>query len=307
VLHSPRSGQLEEMFWSENAFRTISAHNKHKQHGRVQYSSTCTMVFGELAMCVDSTFTDESGLGRWCGFRVKGKGDVATRIITAYQPCHSPRNRINTVYSQHLRYFEAKGIHECPRKLMTRDLGEMLRKWRSEGDRLIVFLDANKDLTRGHMHQMLSRDGLLMREATRSRHPHLPKTGTFCRGDRVGRNPVDGCYLTPDLPEVLAGWIPTTEGPGDHRIPIVEFEEQVALGENMVRIVRPPARRLLCGTPKALAKYNSMVKDLMQQHKLLPKLHDIYSKSTKSLTETQATAIEEIDKVRTELMHCAKK
>ena len=72
-------------------------------------------------------------------------------------------------------------------------------------------------------------------------------TLTFMQGDRLGRVPVDRCWAMDDLPELRAGWLAVYKGCGDHRFPVVEFDSKVLLGEHVLRIVCPPARRLACG------------------------------------------------------------
>ena len=62
---------------------------------------------------------------------------------------------------------------------MVQDLGQALRKWRQEGESPVLFINANNDMTDGYMQCMLSKEGLNMREAAISRHPHLPKTLTY--------------------------------------------------------------------------------------------------------------------------------
>jgi len=232
----PRSGRLEEMFRSENALRVTTGHNKHEKARRKQYGGTFAMTFGELAMRTSEMGVDETGLGHWVWMLFRGKDGHATRIISAYQPCHSRCNQDNTVYSQQLCYFCWKGESICPWAAMVRDLGQVLRKWPNEGECLILFIDANEDMTDGHMQCMLTSKGLNMRETAMSRHPNLPKTSTFMRGDRLGRVPVDGCWATDDLPEFKAGWLVVYKGVGD-QFPVVEFESSVLLGENLLWVV----------------------------------------------------------------------
>jgi hypothetical protein len=98
---------------------------------------------------------------------------------------------------------------ECPRQTLLRELRQQLISWRSAGDRLVVFLDANEDMTKGPYYNMLTGEGLNLQEAVTTRHPD-PRwctTATFKSGDRIGRFPIDGCFITPDLPTEAATWL----------------------------------------------------------------------------------------------------
>ena len=59
-------------------------------------------------------------------------------------------------------------------------------------------MDANENMTTGDFYAMLTGNGLFMREASRTRHPdhRWATTATFKSGDRIGRHPIDGCFVT---------------------------------------------------------------------------------------------------------------
>ncbi len=64
-----------------------------------------------------------------------------------YNPCRNAKLNWGTTYQQQRRYFVMmKKDTTCPRKHFLDDLLKQLNKWRQEGDRLIVCMDANKDI-----------------------------------------------------------------------------------------------------------------------------------------------------------------
>jgi hypothetical protein len=93
-----------------------------------------------------------------------------------------------------------------------------------------VFLDANEDLTSGAYFQMLTGDGLHMHEAVYKRHPdpHWQTTATFKSGNRIGRHPIDGCFVTPDPPTEAATWLAFRRCPGNHQFALLDFKTEVA-------------------------------------------------------------------------------
>ena len=87
---------------------------------------------------------DLSGLGRWSWTRYRGRGNVTLRVISAYRPCQS-RGPL-TVYAQHQNYFDSKDIEGCPRELFTAHLLAEVETWITQGDQIILMMDANEDI-----------------------------------------------------------------------------------------------------------------------------------------------------------------
>lgn len=303
----PRSGRLEEMMRTEAVMRTIAAHNETEDIGRRQYGGTCAVAYGEFASRVTDTGKDPTGLGRWAWMRCCGRDDNAVRMVTAYNPCESGRASGRTVYNQHRRYWEQRGDSTDPNSAFLRDFEQALRAWRAGGDKLIVFIDMNENALTGKIDKMLRSAGLDMDETTRSRYPRKQPPPTWKRGDRVGSFPVDGCYATPDVTVLRSAWLAVHKCPGDHRMPVVEFSYQDLLGESVLKVVRPAARRLSSRIPAARQRYTSRLIAHFQRHRLLRKLYGVYKHSRSRLSKEQTTKMERIDKIRAEGMRYAEK
>jgi hypothetical protein len=69
----------------------------------------------------------------------------------------------------------------------------------------------------GLFYDMLISNGLHMQEAVSTRHPdpRWRTTATFKSGNRIGRSPIDGCFVTPDLPTEAATWFSVIRCPGE--------------------------------------------------------------------------------------------
>ena len=123
------------------------------------------MMFGPLTSSLDygAEKMDKSGLGRWSVMTVQGEG-FKTRIVCGYNPCYNNNANSSTSYQQHRRYLINKRKDlTCPRTKFREDLIEQLSKWREEGDRLIVCLDANENIyTKSIGKELTNLDGLAM-------------------------------------------------------------------------------------------------------------------------------------------------
>ena len=113
-----------------------------------QQGGTSLLLFGHLTeqLDYDESGKDDTGLGRWSVMTLKGEG-VRTRIVCGYNPCGNGKINSGTTYQQHRRYWvmQRKDL-TCPWKRFHDDLVAQLIKWREEGDRLVVCLDANEDI-----------------------------------------------------------------------------------------------------------------------------------------------------------------
>jgi hypothetical protein len=61
--------------------------------------------------------------------------------------------RHGTVYAQQLSYLQSQQEYRCPRKVLLEDLAKELAGWRSQGEKLILLVDANEDTTTGKLCQ----------------------------------------------------------------------------------------------------------------------------------------------------------
>jgi hypothetical protein len=67
--------------------------------------------------------------------------------------------------NQHRRYFEDKDQLDCPGMILLEDIWMLLQTWRHSGERLVVFINANENMTNGPFHEMFTGPDLHMREA----------------------------------------------------------------------------------------------------------------------------------------------
>ena len=179
------------------------------------------MVFGSITeyLVHDQPGKDESGLGRWSVMTFKGENGL-TRVICGYNPCYNAKPDSSTTYQQHRRYLisQRKDL-TCPRVKFRNDLVDLLGKWRSEGDKLIVCLDTNKHIYKKLIGKSLTDiDGLAIKEVVGD-FTGKAVGSTFFRGSK----PIDGVWATSDISVCNATIMPAGYGVGDHRLFVINF------------------------------------------------------------------------------------
>ncbi len=145
----------------------VVAHNVHENIGKVQEGGTSLTVIGSLTEYIenDQPGKDETGLGRWSVMTFKGDNG-RTRVICGYNPCYNKNPDSSTTYQQHRRFFiTQRGDLMCPRTRFKENLVSQLKKWRKEGNHLIVCLDMNEDIYKKSIGKSLTDiNGLAMKE-----------------------------------------------------------------------------------------------------------------------------------------------
>jgi hypothetical protein len=243
-----------------------------------------------MASCVTDLGTDDRQLGRFAWTKLQGRHGNVARLISVYVPCLSSRSSGDlTVINQHRRYCASHNIDVCPRQLLLDDLRSALLAWRQAGERLIVFMDANENMLRGPFSDMLSSPDLQMHEATFHRHPdpRWLSTATYQKGNSLGKCPIDGVWVTPDLPLDATTWMQFLPHLSDHRFHVMDINAEALVGEHLLKIVRPQARCLACSVPSVVAKYVKHLKAHLDRHNVLPRLHQLYVARDGDFTPSQ--------------------
>jgi hypothetical protein len=63
------------------------------------------------------------------------------RIVVAYRPCNRRSKGLKTVYQQHLRYIQLRGLQTDPVSLFDRDLSKQTKEWRGAGKRIVLAIE----------------------------------------------------------------------------------------------------------------------------------------------------------------------
>ena len=121
------------------------------------------------------------------------------------------------------------------------DLCEVLKTWRSKGDRIILMMDTNENVFNGKLSKRLADDLIEMKEAV---HGVKPGQGPNTHSSNTKLVPIDGIWHTPEIQVRTAAYLPFDLCLGDHRPVVVDFLQASILGVNLPRVVAAEARRL---------------------------------------------------------------
>ena len=237
MRHKRNQNRFSQLFkGGEAAVRSVVAHNVHENFGPVQEGGTSLLLFGPLAesLLQGGMEKDTTGLGRWVVMTLEGQG-AKTRIVCGYNPCGNNKPNSGTTFQQHQRYFitQEKKV-ACPRAKFREDLVAQLKKWRAEGDRIVVCMDANEDIYRKSLGKALTdQEGLNMSEAVGD-FTGKKLGATFFRGTK----PIDGVWATKDITITHACVMPAGYGMGDHRMFVVDMLEESLIGQAPFRVIR---------------------------------------------------------------------
>eukprot|EP00957_Ditylum_brightwellii_P193522 14736883-Ditylum_brightwellii.AAC.1 len=99
---------------------------------------------------------DNKGLSRWSYVQIAGKEQKKVMFVTAYKTYAQTIKGDSTVTAQHKQIFTMQGdTNASPRKAFNQDLLEEIRKWRNEGNTLILGIDANGDVKEAELSEFL--------------------------------------------------------------------------------------------------------------------------------------------------------
>ncbi len=84
--------------------------------------------------------------------------------MVAYQVGRLRQKGPRTIYQQHVRYMQIKGITKTPRELFSSDFVNAILQWIEHRYHIVLFVDANKHILTGKLPTALANLGL--QEAT---------------------------------------------------------------------------------------------------------------------------------------------
>jgi hypothetical protein len=262
--------------WSErfrHMYRThsINACNIHDSSKKsILFGGTAQISTGACSHRAISSGKDTTGLGRWVWTLFAGRNDTKLRIISGYRPNPDNTDRPGTVFSQHERHLRSIHDYRNPRRAFIKDLETQLETWMSEGNLIILGLDANDNVRTGEVNAMLHNKGL--EDVHAKWHPNLPTEATCNKNTQ--EVPVDGIWASPLLDCTAAGYFGFGEiiiGKTDHRMLWADFSYESALGFKPPEPIYTQPQRLTLTDPRVVTRYNKILRQEHTRLKLGPR------------------------------------
>ena len=122
------------------------------------------------------------------------------------------------VYQQHVRYIQTNRLSCTPYQLFVNDLTKQVKCWTEAGDRILLFIDANKDIRTGLMARSLTSANIGLQEIL---HKFWGNNTPNTYID--GSLPIDGIFASPELEISNVLSLSFHESVGDHRTMIIEL------------------------------------------------------------------------------------
>lgn len=269
------SVQLKDYFdpHMERECRSTTAHNTHGPCvSRSQRGGTGILLTHTILEYARATTQDTRKLGRWTSWILSHNPLHRTRIVIAYCPGrHQQPKGPKTVYRQHMNYIYEQGHSTTPYQLFVDDLSQQLKRWRAQGDRILLFIDANEHILRGPIATRLRSDDIELHEAGHRFWDHGSEPHTYVDGSL----PIDGIFATPDIDVTNFLGLSFHESVGDHRTMIVEITTSSAIGRFQGNIVRPTSRRLTMRQPQVVQAYNDEVDRQLKLHNVAARMEKL--------------------------------
>jgi hypothetical protein len=261
-----------------------------------QPGGTASVALGKWTGRITGRIVDSTGLGRWSGFKLQGKGQKSLIVLSAYRPTQSNDPSDRTCHSQQWRLLRARDENNPnPRKTFIIDLKTKIKEWQEEGSEIIIGIDANESiLGKNSQIAALIEDTNLEFLVDTTKAP-----ATYIRGTRV----IDFIIGTPSIKRatVANGYLPFYAGAwdSDHRALFVDIDVNSILG-TVTKSDIPNKRILQSSNIKIAQKFlTNMAKDTT-----LKTLYDQIAilKEKRMFTINDKEKLERIDEKFTQLL-----
>ena len=259
-----------------------------------QQGGTCLTMTAKYGQYIEYIGVDETGLGRWSCIRIKGNNHLVTTIISAYLPCKPRKQSLLSTYAQQSRYWAIHGINICAKKKGRNDLIQFIKNRKQDGENIILMVDGNESMRIGQLVSELREESIGMRDPIRSRVGSR-KFPTWFRG----QDQIDAIWISENITATKITFLPFFFSIGDHRGIMMDIPEEMLLGNNIIQIPRPTARRLISRRPDVKRKYIKALEQYMIEQNVPHKLLQIKKEKDNMSTLHLTTALNHLDQIKT--------
>jgi hypothetical protein len=175
-----------------------------------------------------------------------------------------------------------------PIELLDDELSKFIEQCLSNGEQLVVGIDANENVRDGTFTQRMREIGLV--EICTHKHG-MEGPPTYARGT----TPIDAIYVSQTLLGLACGYLPIT---GDHRILWLDIDIDAALGRPIPASASRPAQQLTLQDPRVVHKYVTTLTRILEREKFLPRLQSLRLKLEQEVTDKTLSEYNKLDTIR---------
>jgi hypothetical protein len=164
--------------------------------------------------------------------------------VVAYRPCARKTKGLKTVYQQHMRYIQSRGLQTDPVSLFDSNQSKQIKEWRSAGERIVLAIDVNSHPLHNNVYRQFQECRTEMEEFS---HKCWGPKGPYIHP--AGKSPIDGAYKSPEVEIVNLCMLTFAESPGDHRSLCFDISTCSLLGKFRYKACQLVSRRLVTSQP----------------------------------------------------------
>lgn len=254
-----------------------------------QPGGTSTIITNNHVGRIVSSISDDTGLGRWSGFKLRKKDNKHVYIITAYCPHIDYKYGYDTCYQQQWRLLRnLDHTKPEPRKQMLYDLKNLILAIVDKHDDVILQWDANNNLESNELHEFMSEIHLynIMPE-------NHDEFSTCLRGSRI----IDHIWATESIARNVSksGFTAFHENAWftDHRALIFDINTKALFDSDLALLPTIIPRLLQANNLKKVNAFLNSLEKLLPIDDLLIQCQELIS--TTEWTSTQTILFEAID------------
>jgi hypothetical protein len=211
----------------ERETRCVTAHNMEENNilfGKHHPGGTGMLCGNKYLQYARHTLVDPRGLDRWCSWLFYCNPTHVTRIVVVYHLCAGKTEGLKTVYQQHMRYIQSRGLSFNPIDLFDHNLSKQIKEWRGKGEQILLMMDVNDHPIRNKFYTKLKAHTDMEEFTHEFWGPKEPYT------HHAGKLPIDGGYKSPKVEIMNLALLNFAESPGDHQSFILNISTHSLLG-----------------------------------------------------------------------------
>jgi hypothetical protein len=228
-------------------------------------------------------------------------GGKSTYIVIAYLPCSKGIKHRRSVFQQHGRQLKSiLGDLRNPRTVFIEHLSNQIKKWKAEGSEVVLYTDANENIYTDRLAEVLTSDDINMTEQFQA------VTGEQAPASHnTGKRPITGLFTTAGIKVTNIYMSPHGAGLGDHRYCVYDIDAASVLGSSFPAIHKPAPRLLRMEVKCNVRKFNRVMEQLVDQHRMYHKLSKINSLAARAPSQVVKQAFNKWDDELTNYMKSA--